>query len=76
LLGYDSDGKVIELAARPGMKTLDYAKSHIFDAASYCVMINDPVLEDFVKSPKPQTQTIRDMWERDLQKAAGAGVFV
>ena len=76
LLGYDSDGKVIELAARPGMKTLDYAKSHIFDAASYCVMINDPVLEDFVKSPKPQTQTIRDMWERDLQKVAGAGVFV
>lgn len=76
LLSYDANGKIIEIPAKFGMQTIDYAKSHIFDAASYCVFANDPVLEGFVSTPKPQTQTIRDMWERDLQKVAGAGVFV
>jgi hypothetical protein len=58
------------------MKTIDYAKSHIFDAASYCVMANDPVLENFVKVEKPRTQTIKEMWELSLKKAAGGGVYV
>jgi phage terminase large subunit len=71
LLSYDENGKIIEIPARFGMKTIDYAKSHIFDAASYCVMINDPVLEDFVKTPKSPTSNLKDMWERSLMKAAG-----
>lgn len=76
LLSYDENGKIIEIPARFGMKTIDYAKSHIFDAASYCVMSNDPVIENFVKTDKPHSQTLKDMWERSLQQAAGGGVFV
>jgi hypothetical protein len=76
LLSYDKNGNIIEVPARPGMKTIDYAKSHIFDAASYCVMANDPVLENFVKVEKPRTQTIKEMWELSLKKAAGGGVYV
>jgi hypothetical protein len=75
-LSYDDNGKIIEIPARRGMKTIDYAKSHIFDAASYCVMINDPVTENFVKTPKSTTSSIKDMWEKSLQEAAGGGVFV
>lgn len=76
LLGYDDDGKVIEIAARPGMKTIDYAKSHIFDAASYCVMINDPVLETWVKTPKPKLVSIKEMWEQSLRKLVKGGTSV
>ena len=76
LLGYDDDGKVIEIAARPGMKTIDYAKSHIFDAASYCVMINDPVLETWVKTPKPKLVSIKEMWEQSLRKLVKGGASV
>lgn len=75
LLSYDENGKIIELPARFGMKTIDYAKSHIFDAASYCVMTNDPVLENFVKTPKTHFQTLRDMWEDSLRKDAGGTVI-
>ena len=74
LLGYDDNGKIIELAARPGMKTIDYAKSHIFDAASYCVMINDPVLETWVRQPKPKLVSIKEMWEQSLRKLAKGGM--
>lgn len=74
MLGYDGDGKIIEIAARPGMKTIDYAKSHIFDAASYCVMINDPVLETWVKQPKPRITSIKEMWEQSLKKMSKGGV--
>lgn len=74
MLSYDDNGKIIEIPARFGMKTIDYAKSHIFDAASYCVMANDPVLENFVKTPKSTTSTLKDMWERSLMKAAGGSV--
>ena len=70
LLSYDGFGKIIEIAAKPGMKTIDYAKSHIFDAASYCVMTNDPVLEDFVKPVKTKMMTIREMWEASLKQAS------
>lgn len=73
LLSYDEDGKIIEVPARFGMKTIDYAKSHIFDAASYCVMTNDPVLENFVKTPKRELETIKDMWEQSLRKMAKGG---
>jgi hypothetical protein len=73
-LGYDDNGKIIELAARPGMKTIDYAKSHIFDAASYCVMINDPVLETWVRQPKPKLVSIKEMWEQSLRKLAKGGM--
>jgi hypothetical protein len=76
LLSYDKFGKIIEIPARPGMKTIDYAKSHIFDAASYCVMTCDPVLENFMKVEKPRSQTLKEMWELSLKKAAGAGVYV
>ena len=76
LLSYDKFGKIIEIPARPGMKTIDYAKSHIFDAASYCVIANDPVLENFTKVEKPRSQTLKEMWELSLKKAAGAGVYV
>jgi hypothetical protein len=74
MLSYDKNGKIIEEPARFGAKTIDYAKSHIFDAASYCVMINDPVLEDFVKTPKTTTANLKDMWERSLIKASGGAV--
>jgi hypothetical protein len=74
LLSYDKDGKIIELPARAGMKTIDYAKSHIFDAASYCVFINDPVLENFVKQEKPKMQTIKEMWERSIGAPRTTGV--
>ena len=74
LLSYDSNGKIIEIPARFGMKTIDYAKSHIFDAASYCVMTNDPVLENFMKSPRSTTSSLKDMWERSLIKAAGGAI--
>lgn len=76
LLGYDENGKIIETPARPGMKTIDYAKSHIFDAASYCVMINDPVVETFLKSPKPVLTSIKEMWEQSLRKTAKGGASV
>lgn len=74
MLSYDKNGKIIEEPARFGAKTIDYAKSHIFDAASYCVMINDPVLEDFVKTPKTTTANLKDMWERSLIAASGGAV--
>ena len=70
LLSYDSKGNIIEVPARPGMKTIDYAKSHIFDAASYCVMTNDAVLENFVKQEKPKMVTLREMWERSVKEAS------
>ena len=76
LLSYDGKGNIIEIPAKPGMKTIDFAKSHIFDAASYCVMINDPVLEDFLKVEKTKTQTLRDMWLASLRKEVGSGVLV
>ena len=74
LLGYDENGKIIEIPARFGMKTIDYAKSHIFDAASYCVMINDCVTEAFLKTPKTTTANLKDMWERSLMAASGGTV--
>jgi len=74
LLSYDDNGKIIEIPARRGMKTIDYAKSHIFDAASYCVMINDCVQENFVKAPKTTTANLKDMWERSLIAASGGAV--
>ena len=73
LLSYDENGRIIETPARFGMKTIDYAKSHIFDAASYCVMANDPVLENFVKSSKPLIKSIKEMWEEDVKKSAKGG---
>lgn len=76
LLGYDENGKIIEIPARFGMKTIDYAKSHIFDAASYCVMANDPVLEDFIKTPKNHILTVKEMWEKSIRQATGGGVLV
>jgi hypothetical protein len=76
LLGYDENGKIIEVPARFGMKTIDYAKSHIFDAASYCVMTNDPVTESFTKTARPKLVTIKEMWEESLRKGGGGGVFV
>ena len=77
MLSYDGKGNIIEIPARPGMKTIDYAKSHIFDAASYCVFINDPVLEDFIKTEKPKMVTMREMWERAIggnQRSVGVKV--
>lgn len=74
LLSYDNNGKIIEIPARFGMKTIDYAKSHIFDAASYCVMANDPVCENFVKTEKTASTTLKEMWEKSLMKAAGGTV--
>ena len=62
LLAYDKHGKIIEMPYTFGAKTIDYAKSHIFDAASYGVMINDPVLEDFMKVEKPKTLTLREQF--------------
>lgn len=70
LLGYDKQGNIIETPARPGMKTIDYAKSHIFDAASYCVMINDPVLQQFLKKEKPRILTLRERFEASARQAA------
>lgn len=67
MLSYDKHGNIEEPAWRPGMKTIDYAKSHIFDAASYCVMTNDPVLEQFMKKPKSKIVSIREQFERDLR---------
>lgn len=75
LLSYDKNGNIIEVPARPGMKTIDYAKSHIFDAASYCVMANDCVTEAFVKMPKNNTLSIKESWERALQRAACGGAL-
>ena len=75
LLSYDKNGNIIEVPARPGMKTIDYAKSHIFDAASYCVMANDCVTEAFVKMPKSNTLSIKESWERALQRAACGGAL-
>jgi len=68
LLSYDSFGNIIETPYNLGAKTIDYAKSHIFDAASYGVMINDPVLEQFMKPEKPRLLTIREQWEEGLKK--------
>lgn len=69
LLGYDDKGNILEPAYRPGMKTIDLAKSHIFDAASYCVMINDPVLETFMKVQKPRMQTLREQFLADIRRS-------
>lgn len=74
LLSYDGKGNIIEVPARPGMKTIDYAKSHIFDAASYCVQANDMVLEDFVKVEKPKIVTMREMWEKATGGRRSEGV--
>jgi hypothetical protein len=60
LLEYDKNGNITETPFAPGMKTIDYAKSHIYDAASYCVMTNDPILEQFTKTEKPTTMTLRE----------------
>lgn len=60
LLAYDKMNNIIETPYTPGMKTIDLAKSHIFDAASYGVMINDPVLENFIKVQKPRMQSLRE----------------
>ena len=66
LLAYDSHNNIIEEPYKPGMKTIDLAKSHIFDAASYCVMINDPVLENFLKEPpKPKMVSLRERFFAD-----------
>ena len=70
LLSYDGKGNIIEIPARPGMKTIDYAKSHIFDAASYCVMTNDPVLEWFQKPKKARLVSLRESFERDIRRSA------
>lgn len=64
LLCYNEKNVIIETPWRPGMKTIDLAKSHIFDAASYGVFTNDPVLEEFVKRPKPKFLTWRDEFLR------------
>lgn len=69
LLSYDGKGNIIEIPARPGMKTIDYAKSHIFDAASYCVMTNDPVLEWFQKPKKSRIVSLRESFERDMRRS-------
>lgn len=70
MLGYDRNGKVEEPAWRFGMKTIDYAKSHIFDAASYCVMTNDPVLEEFGKQPKKSKMlSLKERFFADLRKS-------
>ena len=74
LLSYDGKGNIIEVPARPGMKTIDYAKSHIFDAASYCVQANDMVLEDFVKVEKPKIVTMRELWEKATGGRRSEGV--
>lgn len=60
LLAYDKYHNIIETPYVPGMKTIDLAKSHIFDAASYGVMINDPVLDMFVKQQKSRMQSLRE----------------
>lgn len=65
LLAYDKFGNIDEPPYRPGMKTIDLAKSHIFDAASYGVMTNDPVLENFLKVEKPKVLTLREQWLQD-----------
>lgn len=69
MLSYDKNGKIEEPAWRPGMKTIDYAKSHIFDAASYCVMTNDPVLEQFAKPKKSRIVSLRESFERDMRRS-------
>lgn len=76
LLSYDEKGNIIETPARLGMKTIDYAKSHIFDAASYCVMINDPVLEWFLKPEKPRIYSLRERYEQDLRKIGSSRVII
>jgi hypothetical protein len=60
LLEYDKNGNITEIPYAPGLKTIDYAKSHIYDAASYCVMINDPILESFTKTEKPTSLTLKE----------------
>ena len=62
LLSYDRFGNIIEMPYQLGAKTIDYAKSHIYDAASYAVMINDPVLEEFAKVEKPRILTLREQF--------------
>ena len=51
------------------MKTIDYAKSHIYDAASYCVMTNDPVVFQYMKKEKPRLLTLKEQFERSMTKA-------
>ncbi|MCQ2574548.1 MAG: PBSX family phage terminase large subunit [Alphaproteobacteria bacterium] len=68
LLSYDKFGNIIEVPFAFGMKTIDYAKSHIFDAASYCVMINDPVLENFMKPQKPRILSLKEQFLADLKR--------
>lgn len=69
LLGFDKNGDPLEIAYRPGMKTIDYAKSHIYDAASYCVMTNDPVVFQYMKKEKPRLLTLKEQFERSMTKA-------
>lgn len=71
LLGYDKFGNIIEVPYTFGMKTIDYAKSHIFDAASYCVMINDPVLEEFAKVEKPRLLSLKEQFFASLGREQG-----
>ena len=70
LLGFDKNGDPLEVAFRPGMKTIDYAKSHIYDAASYCVFTNDPVIFQYMKKEKPRILTLREQFERSMKKPA------
>lgn len=66
LLGFDKNGDPLEIAYRPGMKTIDYAKSHIYDAASYCVFTNDPVVFQYEKKPKSRLLTLKEQFERSM----------
>lgn len=68
LLGFDKNGDPLEIAYRPGMKTIDYAKSHIYDAASYCVFTNDPVVFQYEKKPKSRLLTLKEQFERSMTK--------
>lgn len=70
LLGFDKNGDPLEVAFRPGMKTIDYAKSHIYDAASYCVFTNDPVIFQYMKKEKPRILTLREQFERSMKLPA------
>lgn len=70
LLGFDKNGDPLEVAYRPGMKTIDYAKSHIYDAASYCVFTNDPVVFQYMKKEKPRLLTLREQFERSMTMPA------
>ena len=70
LLGFDKNGDPLEVAFRPGMKTIDYAKSHIYDAASYCVFTNDPIIFQYMKKEKPRILTLREQFEQSMKRPA------